>query len=58
MHQDLASKHQDLVSKHQDLAGMQQKNEALMGQVLEAINSLARIAQAHERRLEDLESHR
>ena len=58
MHQDLVSKHQDLASKHLDLARMQQKNEALMAQVLEAINSLARIAQAHERRLEDLESHR
>ena len=54
----LAGMHQDLASKHLDLARMQQKNEALMAQVLEAINSLARIAQAHERRLEDLESHR
>lgn len=33
----------------------QRKNETLMGQALEAINSLARIAQSHERRLDDLE---
>ena len=32
----------------------QRKNEALMGQALEAINSLARIAQSHEKRIEDL----
>jgi len=33
----------------------QHQNETLMAQALEAINSLARIAQSHERRLEDLE---
>ncbi len=33
----------------------QQKNEALMGQALEAINPLARIAQSHEKRIEKLE---
>ena len=33
----------------------QRKNEVLMGQALEAINSLARIAQSHERRLDDIE---
>ena len=33
----------------------QQKTETLMAQALEAINALARIAQAHERRLDGLE---
>lgn len=33
----------------------QRKNEILAGQTLEMINSLARIAQAHERRLDQLE---
>jgi hypothetical protein len=34
----------------------QRKNEILMGQALEAINSLARIAKSHEKRIDDLES--
>jgi hypothetical protein len=33
----------------------QRKNEVMMAQALEAINSLARIAQSHEKRIEDLE---
>jgi len=37
------------------IAGMQVKNEKLMGDALEAIHSLARIAQAHEQRLDNLE---
>ncbi|MBK5292612.1 MAG: hypothetical protein JJE04_13160 [Acidobacteriia bacterium] len=36
----------------------QRKNEVLMGQALEAINSLARIAQSHERRPDDMEGRR
>ncbi len=32
-----------------------QKNEVLLGQVMESVNSLARIAHAHERRISDLE---
>ena len=34
---------------------MQAKNEILMGQVLESINSLARIATAHEHRIASIE---
>jgi hypothetical protein len=33
----------------------QEKNEILMAQVLESIDSLARIAHVHERRISDLE---
>ena len=36
----------------------QEKNEILMAQVLESIDSLARIAHAHERRISDLEDGR
>jgi flagellar biosynthesis/type III secretory pathway chaperone len=45
----LTERHEALTHSVELLAGMQQKNEALMAQVLEAINSLARIAQAQER---------
>jgi len=52
----LTERHEALTHSVELLAGMQQKNEVLMAQVLEAINGLARIAQAHERRLDNLES--
>jgi hypothetical protein len=49
----LTERHEALTQTVEVLAGMQQRNEVLMAQVLEAINGLA---QAHERRLDDLES--
>ena len=36
----------------------QQKNEVLLGHVLESIDSLARIAHAHEKRIADIEDRR
>ena len=53
----LTERHEALTQTVELLAQSQQKNEVLMAQVLESINSLARIAQAHERRISDLESH-
>lgn len=40
----LTERHEALTHTVELLASMQQKNEAVMAQVLEAINSLARIA--------------
>ena len=54
----LEERHEALTQAVEIIAGMQRKNEVLMAQTLEAINSLARIAQSHERRLDDLEGPR
>ncbi len=65
----LTERHEALTQTVELIAGMQrenelsirrlieaqQKNEKLMAQSLEAINGLARIAQSHDRRLDDLE---
>lgn len=51
----LTERHEALTQTVEIVAGMQRKNEELMAQTLEAINSLARIAQSHDRRLDDLE---
>ena len=53
----LTERHEALTQTVELLAQSQQKNEILMAQVLESINSLARIAHAHERRISDLERH-
>jgi hypothetical protein len=48
----------EIVTKAETLeivAGMQRKNEVLIAQSLEAIHSLARIAESHEKRIDDLE---
>jgi hypothetical protein len=37
---------------------MQEKNEVLLGHVMESIDSLARIAHAHENRITGLEDQR
>jgi hypothetical protein len=37
---------------------MQQKNEVLLGHVIESVDSLARIAHAHENRITGLEDGR
>lgn len=39
----------------QRLAEAQRKNEVLIAQVMESVNSLARIAHSHEHRITDLE---
>ncbi|MFN0170384.1 MAG: hypothetical protein ACKV22_28525 [Bryobacteraceae bacterium] len=51
----LKDRHEALTQTVEIIAGMQRKNEVLMAQALEAINGLARIAQAHERRLDQIE---
>ena len=52
----LKERHEALTGTVEIVAGMQRKNELLMAQALEAINSLARIATSHERRLDRLET--
>jgi len=52
----LKERHEALTRTLEIIAGMQSKNEILMAQALEAINSLARIAASHERRLDHLET--
>jgi hypothetical protein len=51
----LKERHEALSQTVEIIAGMQRKNEERMGEVMEAINSLARIAEAHERRISGLE---
>ena len=51
----LTERHEALSQTVEIIAGMQRKNEVLIAETLEAINSLARIALAHEHRLDDLE---
>lgn len=58
----LTEKHEALSESLEIIAGMQrdnetrqQKNEVMLAQVIEAIHSLARIAESHERRLDGLE---
>jgi flagellar biosynthesis/type III secretory pathway chaperone len=53
----LTERHEALTQTVELLAQSQQKNEVLMAQVLESINSLARIAHTHEQRISNLESH-
>jgi prefoldin subunit 5 len=66
----LKERHEALTQTVEIIAGMQrenetsirgllqaqQKNETLLAQVIEAVNSLARIAASHERRLDHLET--
>jgi prefoldin subunit 5 len=66
----LTERHEALTQSVELIAGMQrenessiggllqaqQKNETLLAQVIEAVNSLARIAASHERRLDHLET--
>jgi hypothetical protein len=68
----LAERHQALSETVEIIAGMQRvndeqigelikaqrKNEILLAEVIEAINSLGRIAQSHEKRIDDLEGPR
>ena len=51
----LTERHEALTQSVELLVHQQQKNEVLMTHVLESIDSLARIAHAHERRISDLE---
>ena len=58
----LKERHEALTQTVEIIAGMQvkneemqAKNERLIAQMIEAINGLARIAESHERRLDNLE---
>jgi len=49
----------ELIARMQQKSeGAHLKNEVLLGQVMESVNSLARIAHAHERRITGLEDQR
>ena len=50
--QQMQVKNEQMQAKNEQ---MQAKNEVLMGQVLESINALARIAAAHEHRISTIE---
>lgn len=54
----LTERHEALTQSVELLTHSQEKNETLMTQVIESIQSLARIAHAHERRVSDLEDGR
>ena len=54
----LTERHQALTQTVELIAHMQQKNEVLLGHVLESVDSLARIAHAHEQRITGLEGGR
>jgi hypothetical protein len=51
----LTERHEALTQSVELIARMQQKNEVLLAHVMESIDSLARIAHAHERRITGLE---
>jgi len=51
----LTERHEALTQTVQIIAGMQRKNEVLWTHVMESIDSLARIAHSHERRISHLE---
>ena len=55
LHQEDHLKHEAALTKHDEALA---KNQVLMAQVLESIDSLARIAHAHERRISNLEDGR
>ena len=52
-HDALLARHGAAMEKHDEALA---KNQVLMAQVLESIDSLARIAHAHERRISNLEN--
>jgi flagellar biosynthesis/type III secretory pathway chaperone len=54
----LTERHEALTQTVEIIAHMQEKNEVLMAQVIESIDSLARIAHAHEQRISGLEEGR
>jgi hypothetical protein len=61
----LTERHEALTQTVEIIAGMQrenevlhQKNEVLLAHVMESVDSLARIAHAHEHRISDLEDPR
>lgn len=51
----LTERHEALTQTVELIAHQQAKNEVLMAEVIESIHTLAQIAQAHERRISDLE---
>ena len=52
----LTERHEALTLSVELLTQSQHKNEVLMAQILESINSPARISRVHEQRISDLES--
>jgi hypothetical protein len=56
---DVQRKHEEMQIKHEGkldrLFDLQAKNEVALAQLMESVNSLARIAHAHEQRLTNLE---
>jgi len=54
----LTERHEALTQTVELMAHTQQKNEVLMAHVIESIDSLARIAHAHEQRISRLEEGR
>ncbi len=54
----LTERHEALTQSVELIARMQEKNEVLLGHVMESIDSLARIAHAHENRITGLEDQR
>jgi hypothetical protein len=51
----LTERHEALTQTVELLVHSQQKNEEMLAHVIESIDSLARIAHAHEQRLSNLE---
>lgn len=51
----LKERHEALTQTVELVAGMQRENEKMIAQLGQFIDSLARIAQSHERRIERLE---
>jgi hypothetical protein len=51
----LTERHEALTQTVGIIAGMQRENEKMIGQLGRFIDSLARIAEVHERRIEGLE---
>jgi flagellar biosynthesis/type III secretory pathway chaperone len=51
----LTERHDALTQTMELVAHMQQKNEVMLGHAIESIDSLARIAHAHENRITGLE---
>jgi hypothetical protein len=54
----LTERHEALTQTVELVAHMQQKNEVLLAHVIESVDSLARIAHAHENRITGLEDSR
>lgn len=54
----LTERHEALTQTVEIIAGMQRENELKIGQVVDAIGRLVRVAEIHEQRLDDLDGQR